>query len=755
MPRRRSHRRFAAIRALLMRFRGPLLHVSALILMALLAWGAWIDYTARQAFEQHRWTLPAQVYARPLELYAGLTLPPSALIDELRQLGYREAAAVDGPGLYSATPKEITIHTRGFPFSDGVEPPHRARLRFDGRVLRTVDGGDATLPLLRLEPVEIARIAPRDQQDRILVRLSDVPPALIDALLAVEDRNFYSHGGIDPLSILRALWVNLKSGEIRQGGSTITQQLVKNLFLGRERSYVRKFNEVFMALALERHYSKADILETYLNTVFLGQDGDRAIHGFALAAEFYFGRPLNELTVAQLALLAGLGRGASYYDPRRYPDRAMERRLTVLQAMAETGKLTPAAAAGEAQAPLAVTPRPLFRQARYTAFMDLVRRQLAQDYKEDDLRSAGLRIFTTLDPRTQSAAEGAIQESLPALETAPLRPRGSLQAAMLVAANDTGEVMALVGGRDPQYAGFNRVLDARRPVGSLIKPAVYLTALQRSGEYSVLTPLDDMPVVWEQGRTRWTPQNYDGVAHGAVPLYQALVHSYNLATVHLGLALGVDAVIRQLRILGVAGDVPAFPALFLGAAPLSPLEVLQMYQCFAARGFRAPLRAIREVLDHDGRPLTRYGLRVEAVIRPAHVFLLNTLLTEVARSGTASALGQMTGGSYAGKTGTTNDLRDSWFAGFGRDLVAVSWVGRDDNAPIGLTGATGAMRLWAALMRDIAAPGVDLTPPAGIEWRWVDVATGTVTDKDCVRAVPFPFIAGQGAAPRYQPCNAL
>jgi penicillin-binding protein 1B len=726
-----------------------------LILMVMLAWVAWIDHTARQAFEQHRWALPAQVYARPLELYAGLTLPPAALIDELQQLGYHEAATVTGPGQYSATSREITLHTRGFPFSDGVEPPHRARLHFDGRVLRTMDGGDAALPLLRLEPVEIARIAPRDQQDRILVQLADVPPALIEALLAVEDRNFYSHGGIDPLGILRALWVNLHSGEIRQGGSTITQQLIKNLFLGHERSYARKFNEVFMALALERRYGKDEILETYLNTVYLGQDGDRAIHGFALAAEFYFGRPLNELTAAQLALLAGLSRGASYYDPRRYPERALERRLTVLQAMVETGQLTPAAAAGEAQAPLAVTPRPLFRQARYTAFMDLVRRQLAQDYKEEDLHSAGLRIFTTLDPRTQSAAENAIQESLPALETVRERPRGSLQAAMLVAANDTGEVMALIGGRDPQYAGFNRVLDARRPIGSLIKPAVYLTALQRPAEYSVLTPLEDTPVVWEQGRTRWTPQNYDGVAHGDVPLYQALVHSYNLATVHLGLKLGVDAVIRQLRILGIAGEVPAYPALFLGAAPLSPFEVLQMYQCFAARGFRAPLRAIREVMDHDGRPLTRYGLHVEAVIKPEHVFLLNTLLAEVTRSGTAAALGQLSGGSYAGKTGTTNDLRDSWFAGFGRDLVAVSWVGRDDNAPTGLAGATGAMRLWAALMRDIAAASVDLTPPTGIEWRWVDAATGTVTDQDCAHAVPFPFIAGREASPRYQPCNAL
>ena len=755
MPSRRSRRRFAVIRTLLERFRGPLLHISALILMALLAWGAWIDHTARQAFEQHRWTLPAQVYAHPLELYTGLALPPAALIDELQRLGYREVATVDGPGQYHATPKEITLHTRGFPFSDDVEPPHRVHLRFDGRVINAMDEGGTALPLLRLEPVEIARIAPRDQQDRILVQLSDVPQTLIDALLAVEDRNFYSHGGIDPLGILRALWVNLKSGEIRQGGSTITQQLVKNLFLGRERSYIRKFNEVFMALALERHYRKDEILETYLNTVYLGQDGDRAIHGFALAAEFYFGRPLNELTVAQLALLAGLSRGASYYDPRRYPERALERRLVVLQAMVETGKLTSAAAAGEAQAPLAVTPRPLFRQARYTAFMDLVRRQLAQDYKEEDLHNAGLRIFTTLDPRVQSAAEAAIEETLPQLETGRERPHGSLQAAMVVAATDSGEILALVGGRDPQYAGFNRVLDARRQIGSLVKPAVYLTALQRPAQYNVLTPLEDAPLVWEQGRTRWTPQNYDGVAHGNVPLYEALVHSYNLATVHLGLALGVDAIVRQLRTLGVTSELPAYPSLFLGAAPLSPYEVLQMYQSFAARGFRAPLRAIREVLDHDGRPLTRYGLRVQAVIKPEHAFLVNTLLAEVARSGTAAALPRLSGGTYAGKTGTTNDLRDSWFAGFGRDMVAVSWVGRDDNAPTGLSGATGSMRLWAALMKGLAAPGVDLTPPAGIEWRWVDVNTGVMTDKDCTRAAPFPFIAGQGVTMPYQPCGAL
>ncbi|MFH2127214.1 MAG: transglycosylase domain-containing protein, partial [Pseudomonadota bacterium] len=521
------------------------------------------------------------------------------------------------------------------------------------------------------------------------------------------------------------------------------QQLAKNFFLTPERTLQRKFTEMVMALLLELHYSKNEILETYLNEVYLGQDGNRAIHGFGLAASFYFDKPLKELSVSQAALLVGMLKGPTYYSPRRNPKRALKRRNFVLQEMAEQGTLSKRQLAMAKAAPLGVVRRPPSGTSPYPAFLQLVYRQLKRDYRDQDLRSEGLRIITTLDPAVQRAAEQALSNRLARLEKARRIKGGALQGAAVVTSTQNAEVQALVGGRDPRFEGFNRVLDARRPIGSLIKPVVYLTALQQPQRYTLATLLDDSPLVLKQkGTADYAPQNYDKEFHGQVPLVDALAHSYNVATVRLGLAVGIPKVMANLKRLGAERELPGFASSLLGAGELSPLEITQVYQTIAGGGFRTPLRAIRTVLTAQGEPLKRYPLKVEQESDAASLFLLTTAMQEVVRRGTARSLAHYLPPSLdiAGKTGTTDGLRDSWFAGFTGDRLAVVWVGRDDNQPTGLTGASGAMMVWGQAMAALDPAPLTLTPPDNLEWVWVQASSGLRSSRGCPGAVRLPFI---------------
>jgi penicillin-binding protein 1B len=524
----------------------------------------------------------------------------------------------------------------------------------------------------------------------------------------------------------------------------LTQQLVKNFLLTPERSLARKFNEALMALIVESRYDKDEILEAYANEIFLGQDGERAIHGFGLGAFYYFNRPISELQLHESALLVALVKGASFYNPRRHPQRAIERRNLVIDQMERLGMIDAEQARAARSAKLGVSARGVTHGHRVPAFVDLVRRQLRRDYREEDLTSEGLRIFSTLDPWVQRRAEIAVSQRLKRIESDRGLAADSLQAAMVVASAQQGEIEALVGGRDNRVAGFNRALDAIRPIGSLIKPAVYLTALAQPGRFTLSSRLNDGPVdlALPNGQ-RWQPRNYDRMVHGQVPLHDALARSLNLATVHLGLEVGLDAVIDQLEALGIRRDIPAYPSLLLGAISLSPLEVTQLYQGLASGGFHSPLRAIREVLDMDQTPLQRYPLTVRQATDPGAVFLLTRNLVEVAERGTASGLRRYlpAGLEIAGKTGTTNDLRDSWFAGYSADRVATAWVGRDDNAPTSLTGATGALPIWGTLMGSIKNAPLRTNPPAGVSYHWVDDA-GRLAADHCEGAMAFPFIDG-------------
>ncbi len=726
---------------------GPIIWRILLIAMMLpVAWLIWLDVKILTRFEGKKWSIPARVYARPLELYTGAPYTTNHVLRELRLLGYRKQANLDGPGSYNASQSVIAVHKRGFDFWDGAEDEQRLRIHFDrSGVSRITSSGQREAGPVRFDPLYIGGIYPEEAEDRILVRLSEVPDLLLKGLLSVEDKSFYQHFGISPRGIGRALISNIKAGRAVQGGSTLTQQLVKNFYLTSERSLQRKANEALMSVLLELHYGKDEILQAYLNEVYLGQAGERAIHGFGLASYFYFERPLNELDLPGIALLVGMIKGPSLYNPRRNPNHAIKRRNTVIDVMLADGIITTQQAEAAKKARLGITPKAPGGASRYPAFMELLKAQLRQDYKQQDLETEGLQIYSTLDPIIQDIAEKTLDRRLSEFETGRGLKKDTLQGAVIVTAGHNGELLAMVGGREALYAGFNRALNARRQVGSILKPAIYATAYSQPQHYSMLTPVDDSPLQVKTHESRlWEPKNHDGQFHGRVPLYLALARSHNVSAARLGLTLGLDNVFDTLYRLGIRKNLPPYPSVLLGAAELTPLEVTGMYQTFAANGFRTPVRAIRDVLDADRKPLQRYPVTLSQVIEPSVAYLTNASLIEVMRSGTGRSFYRQFPSSMvvAGKTGTTNELRDSWFAGFSNDKLGVVWVGDDANKPIKLTGSTGALRVWTDIMKATGIESLRLAPPSDIAFAWVETTTGRLSDEDCEDSIQLPFIKG-------------
>lgn len=704
----------------------------------------YLDAVVQERFSGKRWTVPAKVYARPLELYVGKQLTKNDFLLELNALGYQRQQTAQRIGTYSLNGDTVEFYSRSFTFYEGTEAARRVRVSFSsGRVsaLNNVQG--QPFALVRLEPLMIGGIYPAHQEDRILVRLDEVPRQLIEALVVVEDRDFFEHWGVSPKSIARAAWVNLTSGRLVQGGSTLTQQLVKNFFLTNERSLQRKASEALMSLLLELHYDKNEILEAYLNEVFLGQDGTRAIHGFGLASQYYFSQPLSELRLPQVALLVGMVKGPSYYNPRRHPERALERRNLVIDLLLEQG-LVSAQDAEKAKAEgLGLSAKGSLSNTTYPAFLDLVKRQLKEDYREQDLTEEGLRIFTSLDPILQSKAEEAARKTYQELSWR--KGIADVELAMVVVHPQTGEVQALLGSRQPRYAGFNRALDAVRPIGSLVKPAIYLTALLQPARYTLTSYLQDeaFSIQDPQGRI-WSPQNYDRKEYGTIFLYQGLAYSHNLSTAKLGLDLGVPAVINTLKGLGLTRDWPHYPSMLLGAGSMTPLEVAGMYQTLANEGFSTPLRSILNVLNAHGEPLGRYPLKVEQRFDSGAVYLTQEALRRAMSEGTGrSAYNKLPRNvRLAGKTGTSNDLRDSWFAGYGQDMLAVVWMGRDDNGQTSLTGATGALQVWTNFMQQARPASLIQSLPTSLVEVPIDPVQGLGVIEECAGVVRMPYYKG-------------
>jgi penicillin-binding protein 1B len=702
-----------------------------------------IDFQIRKEFDGKRWSVPARVYSQPLELYAGRRYGQKSVIERLKKATYQAVSTLTGPGQFRINSSTIEVYSREFDYWDGVEEARKLRIEFNGQQITNISEikSGKTVQIIRLTPTLIGKVFPLHDEDRVLITYKEIPDTLIEALVAVEDRHFFEHIGLDPIGILRSIYINLIRGKVTQGGSTLTQQLIKNMFLTRERTFSRKLNEMLMALMLEYHYSKENILSAYVNEIYLGQNGQRSIHGFGTAAEFYFSKPLAELNHAEIALLVGMIKGASYYNPRKQSERALKRRNLVLRLLHEQGFISVAELKNATSKALGVTAKPRWSSAKYPAYLDLVRRHLKRDYRNDDLRNEGLHIHTTLDIDKQEIAEKSVKTGLSKLEKAKGFKSGTLQSAMVMIEQHNGEVIALMGDRNKDKNAFNRALDAKRPIGSLVKPAIYMTALDQPAKYHVLSLLDDSHLVLQQAKgKRWQPNNYDKKTHGNIPLVRSIAKSYNLSTVRLGMALGLENVIQFIKNLGVSATIPRLPSILLGALNLSPYDVTQMYQTIASGGLQIPLRTIRAVLDNDGQPLRRYDLAVREYIKPETAFLTQYLLTEVVQNGTAKRLTRELPSlmPLAGKTGTTNALRDSWFAGFGDRLLSVVWIGRDNNQPTKLTGSSGAMQIWIDMMKIIKPEPLSLIEPEEIEWRsYPDMSN---PKSSCSQTKAYPFI---------------
>jgi penicillin-binding protein 1B len=719
--------------------------LAGLFVGGVLPWAIYLDRIVAERFVERQWKQAGRVYARPLELYPGLRLASSSLELELSAAGLQALEPLL-PGRWRRHSGHYLVSLPQRQFADGIEPAAVVEIRYAGeRIERLRDGNGQALDLVRLPPAELGSLLPLDDRDRTLVPIEGFPPLLVAGVQAVEDRQFRHHHGLDPRAILRALLSNLRSGDIVQGGSTITQQLVKNLFLDSDRSLVRKANEAIMSISLEARFSKAEILEAYLNEVFLGQSGTRAIHGFGRAAEYYFGVPVSGLSTDQLALLIGMVRGASWYHPTRNAERALGRRNQVLAIFHETGLIDDEELATARARPLGVDPGSRSATRSHPAFMDLVARQLKADYRDSDLREQGLKIFTTLSSSAQHQAEQALATGLAAVES----ESNSLQGAIVLAEPTSGEIRALVGDRAYRRPGFNRALDARRPVGSVIKPFVYLLALADPDRFTLVTPIEDVPIrVPQAGREDWQPGNYDGTSHGIVPLLDALARSYNQATVAIGLQVGVPALFRLLEQLGVAPGSARHPAAFLGAVDLTPLQVTQLYQALASGGYTTPLRAITDVVDNRGQAIARYPIRLRPIREREPLALLDFALADAVDRGTGRSLKPSLSSTAArqswirGKTGTTSDRRDAWFAGYTDQWLGVVWIGRDDNRPAGISGATAALPVWARLFDRLSHEPKAPQWPAGLEWFWIDWPRPELADENCGTARAIPFIAG-------------
>ncbi len=719
----------------------------SLCLFCIAILGVWIWYLdgrIQTSFNTPFKSIPAHLYARPYTLKVGDTVNMRDLVAVLSAKSYHHVQRIAKPGDFAYTDQAIDIYLQ--PTSTSSTPDAVRIILAADRIQQISNHRDAkTRQQFELGANLIGNLMTGPIEDRILLDLHEVPELVLDALITMEDKRFASHRGVDPMGILRALLQNVREGQVTQGGSTLTQQLVKNLYLDHSRTLKRKVNEAMMALIIEWRYSKTEILQRYINTIFLGQSGNRAIHGFGLASQYYYNRRLQDLNPAQIAMLVGMIPAPSAYNPLRNPERAKKRRNLVLETLHKNGFIS----AGEVELYMK-TNLDLAESAstgtnRYAAFSDLLNRQLAESFELSYLQEGGLDVYSTLDEQIQQTAQLEFDQALSEIEQQHQIETGSLQGAMLIVKPETGEVVTLIGDRFGKAGGFNRALDAKRPIGSLVKPAVYLTALLNPARYSTASFIEDEPFSIDlvTGET-WEPGNYDNIHHGRVSVHDALIHSYNIPAVKVGMEVGLEAVATTLNRLGVDDRLPLYPSMLLGAIDLSLYDVAQIYQTIANGGKLLPLTSLRMVANTQQQVLTHYRSKGEQMVNEKANFILLSLLNDVTEQGTARALTQlMPEVRLAGKTGTTNDYRDSWFAGFGRDYLGVVWVGKDDNSPTGLTGASGALRAWAKVMSAIKLQSLELKPPVGVTQVEIDLFNGELAVSGCTeQSATRYFVSG-------------
>ncbi|QBC04120.1 bifunctional glycosyl transferase/transpeptidase [Enterobacter cloacae] len=696
------------------------LFIVFVVLMAI--YGVYLDQKIRSRIDGKVWQLPAAVYGRMVNLEPDMSISKNEMVKLLEATQYRQVSKMTRPGEFTVQANSIEMIRRPFDFPDSKEGQVRARLTFDGDRLDTIENMDNNrqFGFFRLDPRLITMLSSANGEQRLFVARNGFPDLLVDTLLATEDRHFYEHDGISLYSIGRAVLANLTAGRTVQGASTLTQQLVKNLFLSSERSYWRKANEAYMAVLMDARYSKDRILELYMNEVYLGQSGDNEIRGFPLASLYYFGRPVEELSLDQQALLVGMVKGASIYNPWRNPKLALERRNLVLRLLQQQQVIDQELYEMLSARPLGVQPRGGVISPQ-PAFMQLVRQELQSKLGDKVKDLSGVKIFTTFDSVAQDAAEKAAVEGIPALKKQ--RKLSDLETAMVVVDRNTGEVRAMVGGAEPQFAGYNRAMQARRSIGSLAKPATYLTALSQPNQYRLNTWIADAPISLRQPNGQvWSPQNDDKQFSGQVMLVDALTRSMNVPTVNLGMSLGLPAIVDTWQKLGISKDqLNPVPAMILGALNLTPIEVAQAFQTIASGGNRAQLSALRSVIAEDGSVLYQSFPQAERAVPAQAAYMTLWTMQQVVQRGTGRQLGAKYPGLHlAGKTGTTNNNVDTWFAGIDGREVVITWVGRDNNQPTKLYGASGAMSIYQRYLANQSPVPLNLVAPEDIVDMGVD-----------------------------------
>jgi penicillin-binding protein 1B len=715
-----------------------------------------LDRVVVARFEGRLFQVPSRVLSAPTILYPGLDQAHIDLRGTLKRLGYRPARPGQKlqPGLVRWTDSEIRVFLRAFDHPSRAEPARNIVIPLRGGTIQRIRDQETgrELGAVLLEPELVGSYYGPNREQRELVQLGEVPLHLVDAVLAVEDQRFRSHPGIDLRRIMGAMWVNLRAGGIRQGGSTLTQQLVKNFFLTPERSLKRKGQEALMALLVEARYDKEAILETYLNEIYLGQRGSTAVHGVGEATRFYFGKSVQQIGIAEAALLAAIIQSPNGMSPYRASEAALRRRNLVLALMRRQERLDAEAYAEAVEEPLglaSVTPEP--RDARY--FLDSLQRQLPDYYDAELLTSEGIRIYSTLDLRLQRMAAAALREGLEALSEAYPSlhsddPAQVLQGCLVALRPQTGEVLALVGGRSYSESQFDRCTQARRQAGSVFKPFVYVAALEPRPGGPLLTlagRLDDEPLRVATPSGDWQPVNYDHEFHGSVSVREAIERSLNVATARLGQEVGVERVADVAERLGIDSRMPRVPSLALGAADVAPIEVARAYATLAGGGVRPQIRTFEDLVDPAGRTLERQSVRFERVLDPGTAFLITSLLEGVVEHGTGRGVRAAgLSGPIAGKTGTTSDDHDAWFAGFTPELVVVVWVGFDQPRSTGLTGSRAALPIWARFVREATGGQVRgaFLPPAGVVRVEVDPVSGARALWGCPRRQVEWFLEG-------------
>lgn len=696
----------------------------------------YLDSKITTLFSGQKWQIPAQLYGRPLALAPGKHLSQAQMLDELQRLQYREDPRLSGPGQYHVSGQTVSVFRRAFDFPAGHQVATLLHVGFAGEFVQSLTTGRERQPLAnsQLEPQLLQHLVAAEQEDRELLVLQQVPKTIKDTLLLVEDRDFYSHHGVSVWSVLRAFWANLQAGKTVQGGSTLTQQLAKNMYTNQQRTYFRKVNEALIALVLDYRYSKDQILEAYLNEISLGQFKANPVHGLGLGSKLYFGKPLAELRPHEYALLIAIIKGPSHYDPRRYPKRAEDRRDLILGMMRDHGLLDQAQWFAATSQPLDVIPIGEHLKGRFPAYIDKVRQELRELVKDKTQLQNGIRVFTYFDAMAQQAAEQAVLKRVEKLDPA-------IEAAVVATDYQQGALIAIVGGRNTTFAGYNRAISAQRQIGSIIKPVVYLTALQQPQRFHLGTVLADTPLTLKSGSRNWSPLNYDKKFRGNVSLMAALSDSLNIPTVRLGLQLGLSALQQELQQLGLQREVKLQPSSLLGAVEMSPLEVAQLYQTIANKGQYRELATISAITSHDGTQVYQRQSKPQQRVDASAAYLLQFALQQATQSGTAQSLAaQFPRQKFAGKTGTSSDYRDSWFTGFDHETSLTIWLGRDDNKAIGLTGGSGALPIFSTYFQQLGVNSLFRAVPENVQKQFISKTSGRFVEDSCVNVLLLPVI---------------